>query len=163
MQLFKSEKTSVNKVKTPAVFKKVIFIPDTANLDYGGGKYDIATEYLDTLKVKNYIFDPYNRTQEENDLALSKWDYDTATLSNVLNVIYEEDIRINILLEIKRHLKSRGKLYITVYEGDKTGVASVDLKKNTCQLNKRLKDYISEVKLVFDTYSIKNGVITCYK
>jgi hypothetical protein len=163
MQQFKSDKTSINKHKVPALFKKVTFMPNTTNLDYGGGKYDTATEYLAKLKVTNVIYDPFNRTEVENATALAKKDYDTATLSNVLNVILEEDIRVSILIEIKRRLNSHGKLYISVYEGNRTGVAATSTKRGSCQLNRNIKDYISEVKKVFTDYTVRNGVITCYK
>ena len=60
-QEFTSAKTSINKNKVPALFKLAVFKPDTVNLDYGGGKFDTATEYLKKFNVTNLIYDPYNR------------------------------------------------------------------------------------------------------
>lgn len=148
-QKYSSAATSINSKKVPVLFKKIKFKPGTSNLDYGAGKWDTASQFLESLGVINYPYDPYNRTEEENNVALSKTDYDTATLSNVLNVISEREIRHQILKDIKAHVKDGGIIYISVYEGDGSSKIKYNEKKNSCQLNKPLKDYIFDFISVF--------------
>ena len=166
-QEYSSAKTSINSTKIPAVFKKVSWIRGTINLDYGGGKYDTATVYLKTQGVANHIYDPFNRTHDENMRALTRGPFDTVTCSNVLNVIFSVEDRVLALKVIRGMVKIGGKAYITVYEGDKSGETKVNEKKDSCQLNRRLKEYLSEVKMAFvgekDTITMKNGVITAIR
>lgn len=157
-QEFTSANTSINSKKVPSLFKKIAWIKDSNNLDYGGGKYDTATEYLSKYGCLNCIYDPFNRSKELNDLTMSKSNYDTATLSNVLNVIKEQEIRLECLKDIKRHLKPNGILYISIYEGDKSEVGK-STRKSCWQNNMKLKSYLSEVKQVFDSVEISRGYI----
>ena len=167
IQKYTSASTSINKNKVPAIFKKIDWYrhgSEVKNLDYGGGKYDTATEYLrKTWSVENFIYDPYNRGKLFNDFTLKQTPYDTATLSNVLNVVLEEEARLFILNHIKTLLKPTGVLHITVYEGSRTGIATVNSKRNICQLNRPLRDYLDEVKKVFPGAYAKNGMIIAKK
>ncbi|MDV3429122.1 MAG: hypothetical protein LIR50_19190 [Bacillota bacterium] len=161
-QKYSSAVTSINGSKLPSVFRKVEWVEGTRNLDYGGGKYDIATNWLlDHKNVRNYIYDPYNRTFEHNLEILAKKPFDTITLSNVLNVVMEKEVRETILSHCYLLLRTNGTLYISVYEGDKSKVAKVNEKRNSCQLNRPLKDYFNEVAAIFgeDHIEIKNGVM----
>ena len=150
-QEFSSAATSINGSKLPAIFKLVDFHANTLNLDYGGGKFDNATEYLKTLGVTNLIYDKFNRTAQHNQevirAVLENGGADTCTLSNVLNVIKEESIRHEILVNIYKLLKSDGILYITVFEGQpgqKEGPT-----KSGYQLARKTSEYIDEVANVF--------------
>ena len=95
-QKYSSANTSINSSKLPTIFSLVDFKPNTINLDYGGGKFDNAVEFLAQKDVKNLIFDPYNRSSAHNQEVLKEirdnGGADTATLSNVLNVIQEKEI-----------------------------------------------------------------------
>lgn len=123
-----SADTSVNKEGSlPKVFSKVEWKPGTVNLDYGGGKYDNATEYLDERGVRNLIFDKYNRTPEHNAYVISKTQNgqaDTVTISNLLNVIKEPEARAEVLANAADAVKPDGEVYITVYVGNKSGVGA---------------------------------------
>lgn len=150
-QEFSSAATSINGSKLPAIFKLVDFHANTLNLDYGGGKFDNATEYLKTMGVTNLIYDKFNRTAQHNQEVIravrENGGADTCTLSNVLNVIKEESIRHEILVNIHKLLKSDGILYITVFEGQpgqKEGPA-----KSGYQLARKTSEYIDEVANVF--------------
>ena len=150
-QEFSSAATSINGSKLPAIFKLVDFHTNTLNLDYGGGKFDNATEYLKTLGVTNLIYDKFNRTAQHNQEVIrtvrENDGADTCTLSNVLNVIKEESIRHEILVNIHKLLKSDGILYITVFEGQpgqKEGPT-----KSGYQLARKTSEYIDEVANVF--------------
>lgn len=161
MQAYSSAVTSINKNKVPRIFKAIKWQPGTINLDYGGGRFDTATEYLRTQGVQNYIYDKYNRTDTENNGALSHAPYSSVVLSNVLNVVHELEERIAILNHIKSLLTPNGTLYVSVYEGNKSGVEKVDQKRNSCQLNRITKSYVTEIASVFNKneISIKNNII----
>ena len=159
-QQYSSSSTSINCAKVPAVFKKVNWIPNTVNFDNGGGKFDTATDYLREFGIDNLIYDKYNRSNAHNNMIENKLSNklaDTSTISNVLNVVAERSVRIEILKNSKNAIKMDGEVYITVYEGDKTGTG----KKTTkgYQLNRKLRDYIEEVSEVFENVTVKNGMI----
>lgn len=167
-QEFSSANTSINSSKLPAVFSKVKFKPGTINLDYGGGKFDNATEFLAQQDVTNLIFDKFNRSDEHNRDVIKKvrqnGGADTATCSNVLNVIKERDIRVNeVIKNIYSLLKSGGTAYFTVYEG--TGAGDSRETKAGYQLNKKTADYIEEIAEIFgdNNVSRKGSVIVAKK
>jgi len=161
-QEFTSAKTSINSCKLPAIFRLVKFTPDTINLDYGGGKFDNAAEYLkNEFNVTNLVYDPFNRTKEHNNSTIKQirknGGADSATLSNVLNVIKEPEIRLEVLNNIKSLLKPGANLYITVYEG--TGKGDSGETKSGYQLNRKTTDYIEEISQVFGDVSRKGKLI----
>ncbi|MDD3920221.1 MAG: strawberry notch family protein, partial [Eubacteriales bacterium] len=160
-QAIKSSDTSINSAKLPAVFSKVKFEPGTVNLDIGGGRFDNATNYLAEQGVKSYIYDPYNRTPEHNAAAAKatqEGQSDTVTISNVLNVIQEPDARAEVLLNAVDAVKDGGTVYITIYEGNRSGKGAATTKG--WQENRLTSSYIPEVRKYFaDVPPPKNGVI----
>lgn len=164
MQNYTSANTSINSTKVPAVFRKVPW-KGGVNFDLGGGKFDTATEYLERFGVTNLIYDPYNRSLEHNDDVLAKAfaeEVDTCTISNVLNVISEKDARWLLLRLAREALKLGGCCYITVYEGDRSGMGRVT-KKDCWQNNLPLREYLSEVREVFPNAHVINGMIVAVK
>jgi hypothetical protein len=166
MQEFTSAATSINRTKVPAVFGKVAkcggFREGGINLDIGGGKFDTATEFLARHGVENFIYDPYNRTHEHNQASLEAAGFgqaDTVTVSNVLNVIKEEYRRLGVLSLAQYATKLGGKVYITVYEGDKSGIARET--SAGYQLNRKTAEYVAECSQVFGKVELVNGVIIC--
>lgn len=164
-QEFTSANTSINSSKLPAIFKMINLEPNTINLDYGGGKFDNVADYLSNYDVINLVYDPFNRSSDHNKKVLSlvrqNGGADTATCSNVLNVIKEPEVRANVLSNIKKLLKSGGTLYITVYEGDGSGEGKVT--KSGYQLNKKTNDYVEDIKSVFNNVSRKGKLIIAKK
>lgn len=165
-QEYTSANTSINKNKLPAIFKMVSWETHSRNLDYGGGKFDNATEWLrDEYDVHNYVYDPFNRSLEHNKSVRysgrSMGGFSTATLSNVLNVIKEPEIRQNVLQDIYNMLAVDGTLYITVYEGDKSNEGRPT--RSGFQLNRKLNDYLPEVQKVFPKAYRKGAMIVCMK
>ena len=150
-QKYTSASTSINSGKVPALIKKLrwdMLEPGSRNLDWGGGRYDTATEYLKTFGIKNVIYDPFNRSPEENQEALDveKYGlYDTITISNVLNVIAEKEIRYATVRNALDYLKPGGGLYISVYEGNRSGQGR-ETKPGCWQCNMKLADYADELK-----------------
>lgn len=157
-----SAKTSINKTKVPALFKAVDkqlgWETGTSNLDIGGGKYDTATKYLLERRVINRIYDPYNNSKEANYSAL-ELDYDTVTISNVLNVI-ESDAHILDILHLAKMKLSNSfnpQIYISVYEGDRSG--KFKYGKDSMQRNWKLKDYLPLIQKVFPDAHLMSGFI----
>ena len=158
-QTITSAATSLRQV--PAIFKKVDFWFGT-NLDLGGGKCDEVQAYFDEKKYEctNLVYDPFNRSEDHNKAVLdkAKWEgCNTVTIFNVLNVIKDKDHRLELLNLASQH----GCLvYIAVYEGDRSG----DGKETTkgYQLNRKLKDYESEIKEVFRVVKREYGYIKAY-
>lgn len=165
VQEYSSRNTSMNKHKVPVGFKKITWKPNTINLDYGGGKYDTATEYLKDFGVENLIYDPYNRDDDFNINTLEKCQdgVDSATLMNVLNVIKEIEIQEEIINNIYMMLKDGCPLFIKIHEGDKSGEGRITLK-DCWQNNKKTKDYLQIVKKVFgNNVMTKHGLIIAMK
>ena len=158
-QTITSAATSLRQV--PAIFKKVNFSFGT-NLDLGGGKYDEVQAYFDYQEYEctNLVYDPFNRSEDHNKAVLdkAKWEgCDTVTISNVLNVIKDKDHRFNLL---KLASQYGCPVYIAVYEGDRSGVGKETTRGY--QLNRKLKDYESEIREVFRVVNRKNGYIKAY-
>ncbi len=164
-QEFSSAATSINSSKLPAIFKLVKFDPNTINLDYGGGRFDNAAEFLITQDVENLVYDPYNRSAEHNAEVLKKvrsnGGADTVTCSNVLNVIKEPQARMSVIKNIATLLKSSGVAYFTVYEGTKLGDERET--KAGYQLNRPTSSYVEEIEQVFTNVVRKGKLIIAQK
>lgn len=167
-QQFTSSNTSINKHKVPALFTmaKANFEPNTINFDIGGGKYDTATDYLHGLNVQNLILDKFNRSVEWNKNVINTLikcgGADTVTISNVLNVIKEWEHRFEVLEMAFAFSKPTATIYITVYEGDKSGVGR-QTKDDCYQLNRATADYVGEILTVFPHVKRFGKLIVCSK
>jgi hypothetical protein len=144
-----SAKTSVNQISS--TFKKIIFKEGNVNLDFGGGKYDKATKFLEDLGVSNLVYDPFNRSISHN-LAIryevfKKSGADTVTVNNVLNVVKEIEVIKDIIFQSSFGVKDGGEVYFLIYEGNKTGVGV----ETVCgfQRNQRASDYMDYIKEYF--------------
>lgn len=67
-QAISSAKTSLRQV--PALFKDKNVQFGDVNIDIGGGKYDLATEFLAERGTQNLVFAPYNRGETTNRATL---------------------------------------------------------------------------------------------
>lgn len=156
-QQHSSAKTSVNMV--PTLFKRVPVF-GRKNLDIGGGRFDTASEWLlETHGCKNFVYDPYNRPVEHNMKVLKQTQkgVDTITISNVLNVIKEYHFRRGVLELAASRCGEDTKVYITVYEGDRSGVG----RETRCGYQRNLKTdaYVHEVGEFFDCVVRKGKLI----
>lgn len=160
------DSAATSRPQIAAAFGKIKFEPGTLNVDYGGGKYDLATEYLKTLDVINCVYDPFNRNKEHNkqvtEIVKEYGGADTVTCNNVLNVIDSSNARLTVLKNMDRLLKSGGTAYISVYEKDRSGKGA-PTKNNSYQTNMKLKQYMDEITKVFSNakYDGKNQMIVC--
>lgn len=174
-QEYTSAETSVNDKKIPVVFSTLINKADKLNIrldmtsifDTGCGKYiNHISEYCSKNLVRYFGRDKYNQPEEVNNAWINDIygvylndDNHIFTSSNVLNVIKGENCRKQYINDIVKYMQAGEKLYITVYEGNKTGRGKVT-KKDCWQENKRLATYIPEVKSCgFSEVTMKYGMI----
>lgn len=160
-QEFSSADTSINSGRLPAIFHLINLEPGTVNLDFGGGRFDNVATYYEKDGIMNLVFDPFNRTSEHNQEVIKKLreigGADSATCSNVLNVIKEPENRLQVLKNIKSLIKPGAPVYITVYEGKGNGEEGPT--KSGYQLNKKTKDYLEEIQEVFPDAKRKGNLI----
>ena len=133
----------------PALFK--LDVLEGVNLDFGGGRYDDGSDYLAEKCVLNIVYDPFCRSQEHNDKAMSDFDsltFNSITCLNVLNVIRDDKERMTTLKTLLNMAETGDikKVYIQIYEGDRSGVMHL---KNA-QMNRKTKDYLGEIMEVFN-------------
>lgn len=161
-QEFSSAATSINSTKLPAIYNMVEFRPGDVVVDFGGGKFDNAVNYLKDKDVTLLVYDPYNRSAEHNKEVLrllkEHGGADAAVNSNVLNVIKEPEAREAVLRNIKKITKRGAPIYITVYEGRGDGAEGPT--KSGYQLNRKTSDYMEEVGRVFSNVKRKGKLIT---
>lgn len=163
-----SKNTSINKDKVPAIYGKLAKhgIYGTHVFDVGCGKY---VQHIRSY-AKNYGicthwhgFDPYNRPKkinervtelafEEKYRAYGDLNPNVFVSSNVLNVIKGEGRQREYLVGIFRMMKGIDECYITVYEGNRSGVGRIT-KRDCWQENKKLKEYFEIVNMAYrDTH-----------
>ena len=142
-QKYRSAKTSINSNKVPAVYNlRKKQLKDKSVIDIGGGKYDTAKEWGKENGTDVNIYDPYNRTEEENEMVLNRKRYDVSIISNVLNVIFESEIRRELVLLA---VEKSPVVYITVYEGNGSGIG--EQSQDDCwQENRKTKEYVEEIQ-----------------
>lgn len=176
-----SKNTSINSKKLPAIYNRLDWdalrerwakitkfdrIPIV--LDFGCGRYTDHIEQF--LATKGFIYkgyDPFWKSKKENYEALSSEAY-VVICSNVLNVILDEETFNNIQRYIrdfsflaplgKTLVKEPSFYYVTVYEGDKSGIGYIT-KPDCFQRNETLDNYIFRYEDVIykNTITTENG------
>ena len=163
-QEYDSAATSINSNKLPAIYKMVNFNQGDVVVDFGGGKFDNAVEYIRDKGATLVVYDPYNRSAEHNREVLrilrENGGADAAVNSNVLNVIKEPEARKNVLENIARITKPGAPIYITVYEGKGDGQEGPT--KSGYQLNRKTADYLEEIQEVFPDATRRGKLITAH-
>lgn len=163
-QEYDSAATSINSNKLPAIYKMVNFNEGDVVVDFGGGKFDNAVEYIRDKGATLCVYDPYNRSAEHNREVLrilrENGGADAAVNSNVLNVIKEPEARKNVLQNIARITKPGAPIYITVYEG--RGDGQEGPTKSGYQLNRKTADYLEEIQEVFPDATRRGKLITAH-
>lgn len=163
-QEFDSADTSINSSKLPAVYKLISIPEGTVGVDFGGGRFNNAVEYIRDLGATLCVYDPYNRTAKHNREMLrtlkANGGADWAVNSNVLNVIKEQEARQSVLRNISKITKSGSPIYITVYEGRRD--AKEGPTKSGYQLNRKTQDYLEEIQEVFPDAKRKGKLIVAH-
>lgn len=159
-----SKNTSINRDRVPAIYSKLAKqgVYGTHIFDIGCGKW---TRHIKKFAKDNcmcadwYGFDPYNQDKlhnaRVNEIVENEYFFNNNPnvfiSSNVLNVI--KDGRREHLQSILRRMKAIDELYITVYEGDKSGIGRMT-SKDCWQENRKLKTYFEEVEQAYrDTHT----------
>lgn len=155
-----SANTSINSKRLPAIYGKICLNEGDRVLDYGCGRY---TEHLTRYCLENHAelfpFDPFNIPEWKNKETREKLKNRPATIgimSNVLNVI-DSDEAIKEAIKNALSLIS-GKLYITVYEGDRTGHGKYT-SNDSFQRNMKRKEYIPMLENMGFNVEMKNRMI----
>lgn len=163
-----SRNTSINKERVPAIYAKLVKhgVYGSHIFDVGCGKW---TKHISSFAKENAIctywhgYDPFNQTREHNaKVAGIAWDEkmdlnekrnpNVFISSNVLNVICGENRQREYLHSIFRMMKDCDECYITVYEGDKSGIGKLT-KKDCWQENKKIIEYFGLVNNAYrDTH-----------
>ena len=166
-QMYDSAATSINTVN--GIYKKIVGKYPLASsiLDVGCGKYDSNKEFANDNGFAWFGIDPYNRTSEYNDASLEAlYDLcecpDIIMLNNVINVIAEDGVIFNVLNQVYNYAGKDTDVYITIYEGDKSGVGKVTTKgyQRNQKLNK-YTDYVNEFFYIEE--KIGSNIIRCRK
>ena len=140
-QQYDSSKTSLNQVS--AVYKQFpgLFPPGTRVLDYGGGRYDKARDYMVPKGVDVQVYDPFNRSKVHNDRVMKEMRKrpDVIVCSNVLNVIAEDDVIRDVVGRIRRLCKSSTVVVFLIHEGKGNGIGAPTSRGY--QRNAKAQDY----------------------
>lgn len=140
-----SAETCRNQKAAGARILTEIFDMPLRVLDFGGGKYSEAQEYLRSLGAVCEVYDPYNRPHDENIRVLSQ-KYDLMMCNNVLNVL-NDDVIMNVIMDMKKiaELCEVKKIVVTVYERDRSGVGC-QTGEDSYQRNEKTSAYIDKLR-----------------
>lgn len=156
-QQFTSARTA--RPQVPAMLRMLWWLPDTLNVDIGGGPYSLGTLFLEACGVRSLVYDPFNRPEEHNLRVAAEargGKCDTATVANVLNVIREPEVRRRVIQLAADAVGQRGVAFFCVHR-DATRRAG----PTPCgwQEQRRLATYIPEVEAVFEKVGAYRGMI----
>ena len=157
-QKYTSENTSINQISAPYRLKGVFHKGDRV-LDYGGGKYDTATEYMASKGVKVSVYDPFNRTAEHNRSVIARFKNNPPNIiicANVLNVIAEDMIVLDVIRKIRNLAGFNTLVLFSVYEGDKSGKGKPTIKGY--QRNEPAKAYFNMISHYFSDVTRKGNI-----
>lgn len=158
LQSISSADTSIRQVASS--LKKIPWQQGTTNVDIGGGRFDEGTQYLADRGVENLVFDPFNRNEQHNRRVverLKSGGVDTATATNVLNVIAEPEVRSEVIRQAAKAINQDGTAYFQIYEGDASGQGKETSKG--WQNNARTAAYLEEVGQYFGDVRRKGNLI----
>jgi hypothetical protein len=82
---------------------------------------------------------------------------DVCMLANTLNVIAECQVREGVLEQAKQYLRPGARIYISVYEGDRSGIGKATSRG--WQEHRPLRSYLDEVREVFPNARVRGRMI----
>ena len=119
------------------------------NADIGGGKFDQITNWLFNKGIKNIVWDRFNRDDKHNlaaESSLRGGKADTATISNVLNVIPTKEGRIATIATAFDSIKNGGNAFFSMYTAPKSGEVK---NRDSYQTGMKTEEYVAEIEEVF--------------
>lgn len=155
-QKISSHMTSINSAQMPSTIKIIepLLVAGQVWADIGGGRFNNVKNLFEEKGVSLHIYDPFNRSYEENlasVYAITQGQCDGVMINNVLNVIEEKNNRHQVIQQAFDCLKEGALAYFKVYQGNKSGLPS-SVKKgeiDTLQLNQKTSFYLDEISSVF--------------
>lgn len=161
MQKYTSKGTSINSTRLPSVYRKMNLVPNTYVFDFGCGRYtDHIRQYLKENELLYLPYDPYNQTDEVNKSSIRTLlmnGCSAIVCSNVLNVIDDDATVASIVKDICFFVNLGAVAYLTVYEGDRTGIGR-QTGKDQYQRNQKLSTYLQYVPDYVNA-KVHNGMI----
>lgn len=162
-QTFSSAKTSIRQISKPykTHLDKFGFRKNALILDYGGGKYDDAKDFMAKYGFNVLVYDPYNRSADHNKMVMSavaKRKPDYIICANVLNVIKENAIVDDVIKRIKRISGPDTVCIFSVYEGNRTGHGKQS-GPDQYQRNQKTDSYIPMISKYFPHVIKRYGLI----
>lgn len=164
-QKYLSSKTSINAKRLPALhkaiidgkFDKIIGSFDRV-YDYGCGRfYEMISNAYADIGIKYFGYDLTYQRKRWFDVYSTAYRPNITTLSNVLNVIAEDEIIEEIMKHCVRN--TNDFVIVSIYEGDKTGIGKVTKDGESYQRNQKTKDYMEMIESMgFDCF-MKYGYI----
>lgn len=157
-QQYTSAETCRNQKAAGAKFVADTFEMPIRVLDFGGGKFSEAKEFLESVGAICEVYDPYNRSYAENVNALSQ-KYDLMMCNNVLNVL-TDDVLPNVINDMYRIAKlcDIKKIVITVYERERTGVGC-QTGEDSYQRNEKIDAYIEKLRIFQGVSKFKKTLV----
>ena len=155
-QTITSQNTSVNTISK--IYSNVTFPYGSVILDYGCGKYDTAINHMASVGCAVLPYDKYNRPEDVNERSLNSA-FDYIVCSNVLNVLESEELIHSVLSHIQSLMNGSSVLYVSVYEGDRSGCGKETSKG--FQQNQKSEWYKRLLENYFKTESLKNKIFRC--
>lgn len=152
MQEYTSANTSLNQI--PAVSKLLDYDVIDCILDYGCGAYTAFKELVESHGVEYHGYDPYHKP-DLNELVCEP---DVIVCANVLNVIKEDEVIHEILDNLSSY--PNAKVYIQVYEGNKSGQGK-PTKKGCYQRNQKVIEYKEMIEQYFNSVTKKGNIFIC--
>jgi len=123
-------------------------------LDVGAGRFDLGKEYLNSRGIVSIPYDPYNRTEEENQRALDvaiRGDVDACLCSNVLNVVRDPVHRAHVVwlcAQSVRFTGGKSSAWFAIWEGTKSGKGKL-YAGDMWQENRKASTYLKEIRPYF--------------
>ncbi len=136
------------------------------NLDIGGGKYEVATDFLREHGVDNLVDDPSRNAANRRNVAdrLSRRLADTVTCANVLNVIPTARVRQLVIEKAACSLAPWGTAGFQMYDKSRDGLG--EETTDGWQENRVAESYEPEIARWFSGISVRrcgaNGRVTVY-
>ena len=166
-QKYDSALTSINTLN--GIYKQIVgkYPRATTILDIGCGKYDTNMNFATEHDFIWFGIDPYNRTEEYNNGTIeTMYDWcnapDIIMCNNVLNVLESKNVIDSVLKQVYDYAGDNTNIYITIYEGNKSGIGKVTTKGY--QRNEKVSKYVDYICDFFEIEEkIGSNILRCRK
>ncbi len=145
------------------IYKKADFLSNTTILDYYGGRYNDMSVYMrKKYGIEVFIWDPVNRPKIHNRTVediITTNGVDYVVCDKVLNLV-PEPFMIDIMLKDMWQIHPRLGTYITIYEGNRTGISTQSSRG--WQRNDKLDFYMQYICKYFRVEKTSKGYLKLF-